>query len=226
MAWKVAAFLAALELEDVGCELLGDGGRSLALALEVFGEGAHDADGVNGTVCIEALVLAGEDGLAEIFRNLAQRHHRALLTMDAADFLAQAITDDRTLRHLMNAREIMALGPQTIDQPEKQQRIEPGDHRISQHSNEKPRKKAERTRQQIEQMKRPKKQQRNRPGPARWRGGLAAAVVFRRGAFGHRQANAKRHRPGNPPLIQAREIRTAVLGFRAISQLPHKHRLR
>jgi hypothetical protein len=94
LARGVAAFLAAFELEDVGDELLGDRGGSFALACEVFGDGTHDADGVDRPVAVEALVLTGEDGFAEALGNLGQRDDRAFLAVDAADFRAHAVADD------------------------------------------------------------------------------------------------------------------------------------
>ena len=121
LARDVAAFLAAFELEDVGDELLGDGGGTLAFALGVLDDGADDADGVEGTMVVKPLVLAGEDGLAEVFGNLAQRHDRAFFTVDAADFLAQAVADDRALGHGVDLAEIVLLRAETVDYREKQQ---------------------------------------------------------------------------------------------------------
>ena len=66
LARGVAAFFVAFELENVGDELLGEGGGPFLFALEVFEDGAGDADGVDGAVAVEALVLAGEDGFSEV----------------------------------------------------------------------------------------------------------------------------------------------------------------
>ena len=130
LAGAVAAVFATFELEDVGDELLGDGGGALAFALGVFGDGAPDAIGIDGAVGVKALVLAGEDRLAEIFGNLAERDDRALFAVDAADFLAEPVVDDRAFGHGMDFRQIVALGAQAVWNGEHHQRIEPGDERI------------------------------------------------------------------------------------------------
>ena len=82
---------------------------------EVLGDGAGDADEVDGAVVIKALVFAGEDGLAEVLGNLAQRDDRAFLAMDAADFLAEAVEDDRALGHGVDPCEVVVLGAEAID---------------------------------------------------------------------------------------------------------------
>ena len=84
----VTPFFAELELENIGSELLGESRGTLAFALEVLQKRAADADDVEGSVVIEALVLAGEDRFAEISGDLSERHQRALVAVDAADFLA------------------------------------------------------------------------------------------------------------------------------------------
>ena len=50
LAHRVAAFFAALELVNVGCELLRDRRGALAFALQVLECGAHDADRIDTTV--------------------------------------------------------------------------------------------------------------------------------------------------------------------------------
>ena len=90
------------------------------LPWSVFGDGADDADGIEGAVVVKPLVLAGEDGLAEIFGNLAQRDDRAFFAVDAADFLAQPVADDRALGHGVDFREIVVLGAEAVDDGEKQ----------------------------------------------------------------------------------------------------------
>ena len=109
MAEEVAAFFAAFELEDVGCELLGEGGCAFAFALEVFEEGADDADGVDGAVLIEAFVFAGEDGFAEGFGDLGEGDDLAFFAVDAVDFLAEAVEDEGAFRHGVDAVEVVLL---------------------------------------------------------------------------------------------------------------------
>ncbi|MCU0777292.1 MAG: hypothetical protein MUF86_06450, partial [Akkermansiaceae bacterium] len=140
---------------------------------------------------VESLVLAREDGLAEILGDLAQRHDRAFLAVNSADFLVEAVADDRALGHLTNAFEIEAPGTRAIDQHEEQQAVERGHQRITRNSQQIPLHPAEGAGEQVEQVERPEQQQRYRAGAARPFGGrlIAAAVgFFRRFWFRHRQA--------------------------------------
>ena len=204
LARKIAAFFVAFELEDVGDELLGDGGGALAFALGVFGDGAHDADGVDGAMAEKALVLAGENGLAEIFGNLTQRHDRAFFPVDAADFLAEPVVNDRALRHGMDFGQVVTLGARAVNHRQHRQRVETGDERITGGAAEESERLAERPGEQLEQMERPQQQQRTRPRAAGDSGGrrwFAAVLGLRRVAFWHRQADRKRSHRANPSLI-------------------------
>ena len=81
-------------MENIRNELLGEGRGAFLFAAEVFEDRAGDADGIDGAVLIEPLVLAGEDGLAKVRGDLVERDERAFLPVDAANFLAEAVVDD------------------------------------------------------------------------------------------------------------------------------------
>jgi len=103
--------------------LLGDGGGTLAFALGIGQGGADDADRVDGVVLVKARVLARDDGFAEVFGDLVEGHDRALFAMDAADFLAEVIENDRALGHGMDDGQIVALGLDAIDGGQNDQEV-------------------------------------------------------------------------------------------------------
>ena len=59
---------------------------------------AGDADDVDAVVLIEALILDGDERLADVPRQRAQRDERALLAPDLADQRAVAREHERRLR--------------------------------------------------------------------------------------------------------------------------------
>lgn len=64
---------------------------------------------------VKALVLAGENGFAEIFRNLIQGHDGSFFSMDASYFGSNTIENDRSLGHFVDTVEIVFHGTRAVD---------------------------------------------------------------------------------------------------------------
>ena len=83
------ALVAALrgQQEALG-HLLGDGAAALddGAGLQVFEEGAHDAEDVDALVFVEAGILCADEGLAQLQRYLLQRDDDAPFAVELGDF--------------------------------------------------------------------------------------------------------------------------------------------
>ena len=94
-------FAVSFELINIGGELLGNGGATLALAIHVLHSGAGDADDVEGTVFVESFVFAGDDGFAEVGGDLIEGDDIANFAVEAGEFRACFIENHRAFRHFM-----------------------------------------------------------------------------------------------------------------------------
>ena len=103
--------------EAVAGELHCDRARSLhrLLLLQIPDDGAGDALVVHTAMLIEARVFACEQGFDEEGRDLVQRHHHAVLTMQPADLPVLDVIDDGALPHLAELCQIIFRGHLAID---------------------------------------------------------------------------------------------------------------
>ena len=104
---------------------------------------------------VEAFVLAGKDRIAEIGGHVLEWDDGAFLAMDAPDFSALAVENDRALGHLVNAVEIVARGADAVDDGQNHKSIEPNNGR----SAEKPDKET------LQRRKAPGQQEKEMEGP-------------------------------------------------------------
>jgi hypothetical protein len=121
--------------------------------------------------------------------------------MDAADFLAEPVVDERAFGHGVDFREIVTLGAQAVWNSQHHQRVETGDDRITRGADEQLERQPEPPGEQAEQMERPEQQQRGGTRPAAGGRLFAAVLRLRRVAFGHRLANPKPTCCANPSRI-------------------------
>ena len=156
--------LARLELEYVGCELLGDGRCPLLFSREVCKGCPGDADQINRPVRIEAFVLPCEDGLAEIFGNILERDDLAFLAVDTPDLGALAVQDDGPLGHLVDAVEIIGGGADPVDDREHGEQVKAGDGWRPEEPGKEAPQRREATGECEQQVERPEEQQRQGAG--------------------------------------------------------------
>ena len=121
--------------------------------------------------------------------------------MDAADFLALSVEDDRALGHRTDLREIVFLRADAVNDGQEGQPVDACDEGITDEPCAELRQRAKPAGEQIEEMEWPEQQQRGSSGAAAGGRFLAVAVGIRRVAFWHLRAKAKRSRADLPSLF-------------------------
>ena len=85
---------------------------------------------------VKAFVLAGYDCIAEIAGHVLEQEDLAFLPVYPADFGALPVEDDRSLRHLVYAVQIIVCCTESIDYGEDRQKAQPCDRRYAREARE------------------------------------------------------------------------------------------
>ena len=105
--------------------MLGKGARPLPKAAgdEVAHNGARDSDGIDPVMVIETRILAREQRIHEVVRDLVERNDHAVLASETAVEFSILVVNGRTLRHVANRLQIEGQRPriekERDDDPEK-----------------------------------------------------------------------------------------------------------
>ena len=112
------------EREAVSCKLLCDRASALAEASEeeVAHYGAGDADGINAVVFVKPRVLAADERVVEIVRDLVERHSHAVLAGETGIVFALVVVNHRALVHFVDFLQVEEMRPSVVagsdDRPE------------------------------------------------------------------------------------------------------------